>query len=354
VTPQTPQAFTAGSSYVNGDPDVSLVQVLLQPYSISWHLRLAYDYQQQREEVLDISLPASVQDMLGDDREETVEVIQLGALNEDLITPLWGQEDPDTLEMPTYHVGSIVQANGETWKCVATPPAGDAENGVFRTGGWTQVGATWSYTKWWEREPKKAALTTTRAARFFDLDGSSRGERAIKHGIRRLMRKALRDAMCVEISYEVEFALAVGMRVGHFATITHSRLPTGAARGWISSVRLVMDGADRKGIVTMLCSIGEGAGSSNDVPGYELSGANPHVPVNVAALPGRAPRQVIVDNVADVQSVAGHSSTDPVAAISALPTSIYLEVAPLVEEDLLRRRMKVECDALPVRQDIVL
>lgn len=48
-----------------------------------------HDYSQQREEVVDLFLPLGLQPVVGDDRRESVETVQISGLTTDETTPEW-------------------------------------------------------------------------------------------------------------------------------------------------------------------------------------------------------------------------------------------------------------------------
>jgi hypothetical protein len=289
--------------------------------------------------------------VLGDDKEETVETIHLGALNLDLVTPEWEFEDPDTLERIHYNVGDVRQANSRVWECVLAHDATEDFRAV------TYEGLT--ATRLWDRVPKKSAMPDPRAASFITSD---RGTRAVRHGLRRLARTVLERAHCLQVDFECEWLTARAMRVGHMARAEHRKLPGGEATGWVSSVRLVAEGSRRKGAVSMLVSVG--AGSAAPVPGagqeqtgdvvYSVSAPAARVPVNAYALATKAPRVYEINNNASEQRAAAMFDDDPVQAIQEKPTHIRLAVDALREEDLIRRRIKVTCEPLPVPRGVVL
>ena len=65
-------------------------QVQLLSKTIHFRLTAAYDYSQQRQEILDISLPNGLQEFPEDDDEkEPPRIINLGALNIDSSTKEW-------------------------------------------------------------------------------------------------------------------------------------------------------------------------------------------------------------------------------------------------------------------------
>ncbi|WP_156379705.1 hypothetical protein [Rhizobium sp. Leaf383] len=97
-----------------GSASGGLIQIT--PERIQFLLSVAYDFSQQREELLDISMPVGLQEVPEDDDErEPVQGIQLAALNLDASTREWEYEDPDTLERNHFVVGDERLANGKAW-----------------------------------------------------------------------------------------------------------------------------------------------------------------------------------------------------------------------------------------------
>lgn len=330
--------FPVGPSYYNNDPDVAAAEVMLQARTVSWQMRLGYEYSQQREEILDIEMTADMQPVLGDDRKETVDTIHLGPLNLDLTTPEWSYENPETLDRNSYAVGDRVQANGRVWECVSPHAATETFRAYDSSSG-----------QLWRSIAKKSALPSSRA-RFFDTD-SRRGERAIRHAIGRQRRRMLERAHCVEVSFATSCSKGKEINCGDVVRVVHPLIPGGAASGFCSSIRLVFEeDSEMRAEVTLL--VPPGNGRSMNAPDYELTGAAPRVPVNVNALPVMAPRVLEVENNATQQRTAALFTADPVATIEELPTRIRLAVNPLTQSDLLTRRLKAVCEPLGVRRGI--
>lgn len=68
-------------------------------------------------------MPVAQQNVLGDDKSETVDVINLAALNIDPSTPLWEFYDPISGLPTQYVVGDEVIYNGRKWCCISAHTA---------------------------------------------------------------------------------------------------------------------------------------------------------------------------------------------------------------------------------------
>jgi len=345
-----PDVFDVGRSLVNDDPSVVTAQLMLSAGSVAGLVRLGYDYTQQREEYLDVEMPAHAQRMMGDDRKELVDVIQLAPLNIDHVTPHWVAEDPETLDPVSYNVGDVVQANGRRWECVAEPD----ETERFRVGKLDMT--TMTYTRWWKRVPKRAARTDETAPTYFDTD---RGTRSVRHALRRLKRIVLRRAHCIEVSFDCAWEDGIAMSTRDTCTVTHRLLrsegnATGTATGKVVSVRLVADGSGRRASVTMHVPAGsdeeietEGGTTIDGDVSYKLKAPTARQPVNAAALPAQLATVTVVNGYA-AQKSAALFEEDPVAKIQQMPTRVQIDVIPIQEEDMITRRLQVTVDPLPV------
>ena len=317
--------------------------LILRPHVVSYNWRAKYQYQQAREEIIDISMPAAVQPVLGDEKTETVEVLNLGQLNLDLVTPEWEYEDPDTLEIRHYLVGDRAQAASRCWVCVTDHDAQEPFSSRDQADDEVVL---------WEKTTKRSAIRDMRTSRFAELD---RGVRAIRYAIRRLDRQVCLRGRATEISFEIPWATASGMTTADTARVEHRLIPGGEAVGKITSIELRIDGHSRVGRVTILAPIGDG--SSIPVPGVGQQAAGDVVytvdygrvsePVDAIALAGLAPYADEIIHDADEQMAAANTASfgglDPMAAINSLPTQHHIGFPTLREEDLLRRRVSVTC-----------
>lgn len=334
------------ATHANGDPNVSACEVVLQPATVNVYVKLGYEYRQQREEIVDLSMPASIQQVLGDDRKESIEQVQLSALNIDQATAEWAYENPDTLVRNHYAVGSLVQASGRVWECLFEHDA----TTVFLV---QQSGITL-----WQQAAKQSAMPDSRHASYF---GSDRGVRTLRHALRRLRKSVLQRAHCLEASFDVAWGIGRAMSLGDRCRIVNRRIPNGQCTGVITGLQLTADGKRRTATVTMLVPVGEvltppvpgdGQSQTADVV-YGVTGPAASQPVNAFAL-ASYPADVEVLNSYDVQKAAGLASGDPVEAISAKPTQLKISVDRLRQEDLLTRRLSVTCEPLPVPHGISL
>ncbi len=315
-------------------------QVQLQSKTVGFRLTAAYDYQQAREELLDIVLPSGLQELPEeDDQTETVEVVTLAALNIDGSTPEWEYEDPETLEQRHYVVGDEVLANGKAWTCVVEHDATeDFMLRVFDDG-----------PVLWERREKRAPMRDPRSARFFDSD---RGVRAVRHAIRRLYRAVLERSQCATTTFTVPWELAREITCADSCRIRHRRLPGGELIGKVTAIELVI-GEDGVRTANITLASVPGSGSIAPEPGpdefqtggivYSTSYRQPRVPVNAFALASVPPRHYFFENSAAEQLAAAMGSDDPVGTIGSMPTRLKIAMPALREEDLLTRRMSVTC-----------
>ncbi|MBX5111954.1 hypothetical protein HJB51_28915 [Rhizobium lentis] len=321
-------------------------QVRLQPKTINFRLTAAYDYSQQREEVLDIVMPSGLQELPDeDDQSEIMEIVTLGPLNIDSSTKEWLYEDPDTLEVMHYEVGDEVLAAGKAWTC-ATEHDATAD---FRVRDYDDGPVLWI-----QRE-KRAPMRDSRNSRFLDIN---RGIRAVRHGILRLHRAVLERSQCAEATFEVPWLIGRGITTEHSCRIAHHRLPGGELVGKVVGIELLIEEGGRRACRVTLASV-PGTGSVVPTPGpgqqqtgeivYSTSYRGAREPVNAFALSAQSPRIYEFENVWSAQHAAALGSSDPVGTIGSMPTRLRIAFTPLREEDLLTRRMSVSClaPALP-------
>lgn len=324
-------------------------KVKLQPKTVVFRLTAAYDYSQQREELLDIVLPSGLQEIPEeDDQVETVEVVTLAALNIDGSTAEWEYEDPDTLEQRHYVVGDEVLASGKAWTCVTEHDATES----FLVRGYDDGPVLW------ERREKRAPMRDPRSSKFFD---TPRGIRAVRHAIRRLYRAVLERSQCATTEFDVPWDIARGITCEHSCRILHRRLPGGELVGKVTAIELIIaaDGSRRAHIT--LASV-PGTGSVVPTPGpdqqragdvvYSTSYRAPSVPVNAFDLATLPPRIYSFENAWSAQHAAALGSPDPVGTIGTMPTRLRIAFTPLREEDLLTRRMSVSCLAPSLAKQI--
>ena len=318
-------------------------QVQLLSKNVVFRLTAAYDYTQQREEILDLAMPSGLQDLPDeDDQSEHIESpITLAPLNIDSSTPEWLYEDPETLEIMQYVVGDEVLAAGRAWTCATDHEATE----TFRVRDYDDGPVLWT-----QRE-KRAPMSDSRHARFLDLP---RGVRAVRHAILRLDRAVLERRQCAETTFEVPWMLARAITTADSCRIAHHKLPGGEVTGKVTGIDLVIDQGGKRAAQITMVSI-PGSGSVAPTPGpdqfqtgdivYSTSYRGVREPVDAFALAYQPPRVNFIENAWPVQHAAAVASGDPVGAIGSLPTRLRLAFAPLREEDLLTRRMSVTCVA---------
>lgn len=221
--------------FVLNDTDVTAVKVLLQPATVAPLIRLAYDFEQQREDRLIVSMPVAQQEILGDDKTERVDVIHLAPLNIDPATPLWVFEDPNTLEPKQYKIDDEVIYKGKKYSCLSDHIA-QPEFDFSR----------------WQLIERKAAINPINAGYF----QSARGVRSMRYAIRMLHRRVLQRARCLEVSFQCEWSLARTMSCRDACNVENRKI--GEVRGKISSIKLVADGSKRYAEVTLLTCLGDG------------------------------------------------------------------------------------------------
>jgi hypothetical protein len=320
----TPSKYPAGALLV------------MKSHTLQVNLRAAYDYRQQREEILDIVMLSGCQDVLGDDKTESVEVINLNNLSVDIYTDEWTYEDPDTLKIKTYAVGDTVTAYGRTWVCVHAHGATEAFQPYK------------DEIQLWQRTTSQAAMKDLRNPRFFD---SNRGRRAARHAIRRLRRKLVQRARALEISFELAWPLARLLTTDHQVRIEYRHLPGGESTGKVREIELTADDRGRR-IARVVIGVLLGSGAvptqpvgseSTDGVVYTMSGKAPRVPVDAYSLADKAPTVFELVNNAASQTTAMLVSADPEATLASMPTVATIGFEPLREEDLLPRRLSVVC-----------
>ncbi|MGN8152537.1 hypothetical protein ACTJK5_09710 [Agrobacterium sp. 22094] len=314
--------------------------VKCRPKVVSYTWRAAYDYRQQRQEFVDLSLLAGVQDVLYDDEsKETVETKDLAQLNIDNITQDWVYEDPDTLERKHYSVGEEVLASDKAWTCAKDHDATD--DFTVRDPVTNEV--------LWTIRSKRAPLKDPDSPKFIDLP---RGIRSIRHGLRRLHRVVLKRSRCVEVSFDVEWSLGRDISCADSCRVEHRLIPGGEATGKVISWSAqIPEGGNRSVSITIACAVGNGAAApvagdgQEETAGIVYTRTKPGVkePVKASALPAKSPRVNEISNDWTVQEAAGNSAAlggqDPVIAIGQNPTQLRIGFDALAEQDVITRRL---------------
>ncbi|MBB4064057.1 carbohydrate-binding protein [Gellertiella hungarica] len=321
----------------------------VRPKLIDFTLRAAYDYQQQRQEILTISMPSGLQDLPAEDDEvEVVETLNLSSLNIDSSTAEWIYEDETTLEPKTYAIGDEVLANGKAWTCLVAHTA--TENFTPRDPA-TDV-------QLWQIREKRAPMRDSASSRYFD---SARGIRSVRHAILRLARTNLERSQCGEVTFDIPWLLGREMTCADSVRIAHRRLPGGELVGKVVGLELLIEEGGKRSARVTLASI-PGTNAAVPTPGagqsqtgsvvYSTSYAGVRTPVNAAALSVAAPRVYAFENVWSEQLLAASGQPDPIAVIGSMPTRLKIAFTPLREEDILTRRMSVTCEPLALPRQI--
>ncbi len=323
--------------------------ISVRPHDVYYDWTARYEYQQAREEILDISMSADIQTVVGGDKIEVIETLNLGQLNIDLITDQWEFEDATTLERKHYNVGDRVQFDGRCWSCVEEHDATEVFTAVY--GAQTL----------WAPAPKYCAVRDMRTPRFFDID---RGVRAVRYAVRRLQRHVLKASRAAEIGFKVAWATALNITTKDSVRVENKSMPGGEAVGKVTSVELVIDGHIRYGLITIAVPIGKGSAAPTPDEGEFLAGdvvykptyGRISIPVNAYTL---ATEGAIIHDVlrpfgeqANNADLASFGGVDPVRAISSTPTQLRIGFKPIQEEDLLRRRIAVHCKPISVPKGI--
>ncbi|WP_027489225.1 hypothetical protein [Allorhizobium undicola] len=322
-------------------------KVTMQPMIVNVSARAHYEYSQEREEIMDLYLSSGIQTIMQPDRTEHIDTISLSALTIDNTTKEWLYEDPDTLEPIDYVVGDRRQANGKCYVCLVAHTA----TPTFRR--YLTDPETDEQVEVWDLVPKKAAIPEI-SAKFFD---TPRGTRAVRHGLRQLLRIYMERAMCGSLRVTVKAWIGRGISCGDGITVISPRLPGGQVIGIVTGVEWDMTAAKQEASVDVAFAPGAGEHPSGTTGKqatagiyYDLSAGGLNEPVKAWALAGATPRFVVVENEEPQQQFAGFAAAaagdDPVAAISAMPTAIRVYFDPLRQEDLISRRLSVH--TLPI------
>lgn len=334
----TPSPFTG----------VSGQKVTMQPRRLIIGARAHYEYQQEREETIDLYASTGIQAILQDGRTEPAEEVRLASLTMDVQTPEWRFEDPETLDPIQYVVGDMVQASNSVWRCLEDHEATEKFTARISDPDTGAVIATL-----WERVPKKSAINA-RNSRFADTD---RGKRAVRCGFRRLQRYIVEKSMCARLRFRVRAQQARLITCRDAVRVINRRLPGGWAIGKVISVDWTVSADEQIGEIEIAIPVGTGE-MPTDTAGkqqtgeiyYDFSAPAVNEPVNAYALDSQSPRFLVIENEADLQEGVGHEASflgnNPVAAIQNVPTAIRVYYEPLRVEDTIVRRMSAH--TLPI------
>lgn len=331
--------------------DAAGATLVLRSKDITINWRAYHDYEQAREEILDIEMPVALERPVGDELVETVEVIAMGDINTDHTTPLWEYEYPDTLIRRHYNVGDSVQYNGRRWVCLVEHDA------TPRFSQW------WGIPKerYWSRAlTRLAPQADRRKPTYF---GTPRGKRSIRYAINRLRRIVTLRARCAMLSFTLPYLVARDMSCADTIRIEAPRV--GEVVGKIVSIERSIDNKGNKiASIRIAATNGDGTpppevGQDQDVTGdlaYDSSFTRLYQPVNAEALDLMSPYADIIENDANEQAAvafdAEFARNDPMAAIGAKPTRWILAFPPLREEDLLSRRITIKTEPLRLPKQI--
>ncbi len=328
--------------------------VTLRGHLVEYTFWAAYDYAQDREELLTITMPSATQMILGDLQVENIETLTLGRLDLDLVTPEWSYEDPVTLDRNHFSVGDRVQAAGLTWSCVLEHDATPTFSRLNPSDGTTPL---------WEAVYRYSALRDLRAAQFFDLE---RGQRALRYAVRRLDRVVCERGLAAVVGFECPLADVRDLTTGDSVTLTHNRLIGGECTGIINSIELDIAAGSRTARVEILCGIGDGSAPAVAEEGQYSTGGvvyyptypTPVMPEDPSMLATKAPYANDITHAGGEQESAAYTaesaSLDPVAAIASLPTQIHIAFEPIRQEDKLTRRIDVVCEPITITKGITI
>lgn len=352
VTDVTPSATTlrvqANSSNF-GDAAGSHLRLRAREITVNW--RPFHDYEQAREEIVDIEMPVALERPVADELVETVEVLQLGDINADHTTPLWAYEDPETLIRRHYLAGDAVQYNGRRFVCLvehdATP----------------RFATYWGIPKeqYWSRSfAKTAPQADRRIATYF---GTRRGKRSMRYAINRLRRIVTLRARCAVLTFSIPYLDARAMSCADTIRIEVPRV--GEVVGKIISIQRTLDNrGQRLAEIQIAATNGDGtlppeAGEDQEQTGdlaYATTYGRLYEPVDAVGLDTIGPYVDLVENDATAQEAiardAESAGLDPIAAIGANPTRWTIAYPSLREEDIVSRRITVRTEALRLPKQI--
>jgi len=337
---------------VSSVSDATAFQVTLQPKRITMGLRAGFSYSQPREEYLDLYMHAGVQQILDEDKTETVDQLTLGNLTIDVTTKQWIYEDPQTLEVTHYNVGDEVQAAGRAWVCLIEHDAQPQFSmNLFNNDGSVAE-------QLWQQITKNIAVDG-RAPNYWD---TRRGIRSVRHGLRRLERVVQRRARAAEISFDVDWLTGRFITCADECLIENRRWPGGQAIGKVIAVQA--NGRKRTVTITVGVSVGTGVAPADKTDDqqqtgdivYDWTADAINAPVDAYALQGMSPTFVIIENeepaqraIAEAAVIGGQS---PMAVIAQFQTRVRIAFPSLREETLITRRMSATTTNILVRKGI--
>lgn len=357
----------AGPANVTGEPvrlrvtGVPRTWIEVSPRNLRVRLAGAYDYSQDREEEVLISLPLGLQSILGDDRTESVETITVAGLTTDETTPLWVREDPDTLEPMHYRVGDRVSVDGKTWECaiehIVATNAFQALGDLF-----DQLGRpipTSQRERFWKEVEGEAALDPIEHS-YVDTE---RAMRSLFAAVGSVEREATMLARCLRVSFETQWDLGRDLTVDDAVRIRSPYVPGGTVEGKVVELELSADAGDRVARITLAVVPGIGGPrpivtdpeEQEDINGIiaEMDGEQASQPVVARRLATMPPawRSLHMPwdrglGLASQRTALLANPNDPEEALRQNPTRLITGYTPLYEEELLRRRLTVRCQPL--------
>jgi hypothetical protein len=271
-------------------------------------------------------------------------------------------------------VGDRIQYNGKSYICAIAHVSADffaQFQAVIDPSGFSHLEEQWTRTE------SLAPLGDPRRPAYFSTD---RGRRSVEFAIEILRKFLLSRARCVELSFDVPWALARDLTVDDSIRIETSRIPGGEATGKLVRLELRADDhGTRVASLTVACAVG--TGDPAPAPDYGLSDyfdddfvvtsydgtipladrvtdsgvvyewptLTPSTPVNAFRLSDR-PYAVLASewrNMANSQILearwAGLTGGNPVQALAEHPTRLDLRLRPLPQSDLKRLKYVVAC-----------
>ncbi|WP_125461945.1 hypothetical protein [Rhizobium sp. Kim5] len=332
-----------------GDAAGSYLRLRAKEVTVNW--RAYHDYEQAREEIVDIEMPVALERPVADELVENVEVLQLGDINADHTTPMWEYEHPDTLIRRHYNVGDAVQYNGRRFVCLVEH---DATSRFAMYSGIPKE-------KYWSRAfTKLAPQADRRLATYF---GTRRGKRSIRYAVNRLRRIVTLRARCAVLTFSIPYLDARDMSCADTIRIEVPRV--GEVVGKIISIERTIDNrGQRLAEIRIAATNGDGtlppeAGEDQEQTGdlaYASTYGRLYEPVDAVGLDTIGPYADIVDNDASVQETVALDAEavglDPVAAIGKNPTRWTIAYPSLREEDLVARRITVRTEPLRLPKQI--
>ena len=220
-------------------------------------LSASYQYSQPRQESIELLAEIGIQDVLGDDRIETLSDIDLQDPTIDPTLNNWRQRT-------AYAVGNIVSYNGRAWRCEIA----HTSETFFAIYALIEVpGGGSSLQAQWKQINSNSALGDPRRAAYFATD---RGRRSVEHAIEILRCFLLKRARCLELTFDVPWAAGRDLTVDDSVRVEWSQIPGGEATGKVTRISLRADGRGNR-LASITAGISVGTGNPSDPPEYATS-----------------------------------------------------------------------------------